>query len=99
MLDRAGKNVLRHDPMVYAEMWEMIAGLDLEARIADIACPTLVVAGAEDGNAPISAGQKIADLIPGASLHTLLNVGHFPPFEAPAAFNTLLLTHINRQQQ
>ncbi|WP_177202304.1 alpha/beta fold hydrolase [Methylobacterium sp. ap11] len=94
VLDRAAKIVLRHDPAVYAEMWEMIADLDLEARIPTIACPTLVVAGAQDVNAPVAAGQKIADRIPGASLHVLPGVGHFPPLEAPHAFNERLRVHL-----
>lgn len=95
VLDRAAKSVLRHDPAVYAEMWEMIAGLDLAARLPAIACPTLVVAGAEDGNAPVAAGQRIADLIPAASLHALPGVGHFPPLEAPLAFNEVLRAHLD----
>lgn len=94
VLDRAAKSVLRHDPTVYAEMWEMIAGLDLEAAIPAVACPTLVVAGTQDGNAPVAAGRKIAGLIPGASLHALPDVGHFPPFEAPRAFDGLLRAHL-----
>lgn len=67
----------------------MIAGLDLAARLAATTCPTFVVAGAEDGNAPVSARQRIADLIPTAGLHALPGVGYFPPLEAPAAFNDL----------
>ena len=94
VLDRAAKSVLRHDPIVYAETWEMIAGLALEAGISGIACPTLVVVGGEDVNAPVAAGRQIADLIRGASLQELSGVGHFPPFEAPAAFNDLLRTHL-----
>jgi 3-oxoadipate enol-lactonase len=97
VLDRAAKSLLRHDSTVYAEMWEMIASLDLEARIPAIACPTLVVAGAEDSNAPVAAGRKIADLIPGAMLHVLPEVGHFPPFEAPKPFNELLRTHLDNR--
>ena len=94
VVDRAVKSLLRHDPAVHAAMWEMISALDLEARIPAITCPTLVVAGAQDGNAPVAAGQKIADLIRGASLRGLPGVGHFPPFEAPAAFNDLLRAHL-----
>lgn len=94
ILDRAAQSVLRHDPIVFAEMWEMIAGLDLEASICAISCPTLVVAGEEDVNAPVAAGQTIAELIPGASLRTLPGVGHFPPFEVPDAFNDLLRAHL-----
>lgn len=90
MLDRATKSLLLQDPDFHASMWEMIAGLDLEAQLPAITCPTLVAAGAEDINAPIAAAEKIASLIAGASLHELAGLGHFPPFEAPAPFNALL---------
>jgi 3-oxoadipate enol-lactonase len=95
ILDRAAKSLLSNDPGVHAAMWEMIATLDLEARLPAIACSTLVVAGTEDVNAPVAAGQRIADLIPGGSLHALPRVGHFPPIEAPALFNELLRAHLN----
>ena len=95
VLDRAAKSLLRHDPAVHAAMWDMIAALDLEARIPAITCATQVIAGAEDGNAPVAAGQKISGLIRGSSLHVLPGVGHFPPIEAPIAFNDLLRAHLN----
>jgi 3-oxoadipate enol-lactonase len=90
ILDRATKSLLLQNPDFHASMWEMIAGLDLEAQLPAIACPTLVVAGAEDINAPIAAAEKITSLIQGASLHAMAGLGHFPPFEAPAPFNALL---------
>ena len=90
MLDRATVSLMQQDPGFHASMWEMIAGLDLEARLASISCPTLVVVGGEDVNAPLAAGAKIAGLIRGAALDEMAGLGHFPPFEAPAAFNSLL---------
>ena len=90
VLDRATTSLLAQDAEFHASMWDMISGLDFEAEISAITCPTLVVAGTEDGNAPVAAGRKIADLIPGASLQPMAGVGHFPPVESPAAFNTLL---------
>ena len=95
VLDRVAKSLLGHDPTVHAAMWDMIAELDLEARLPVIACPTLVVAGEEDGNAPLAAGRRLSDLIRGASLQALPGVGHFPPLEAPAIFNDLLRSHLN----
>ena len=90
VLDRATKSLLLQDPSFHASMWEMIADLDLEARIPAIKCPTLVVAGGEDVNAPVAAAEKITSLIQGALLHKMAGMGHFPPFEAPAPFNALL---------
>ena len=90
MLDRATKSLLLQEPAFHASMWDMIAGLDLQAELSRITCPTLVVVGAEDGNAPLSAGKTIAGLIEGAVLHEIAEVGHFPPYEAPELFNALL---------
>ena len=90
MLDRATKSLLRQDPGFHASMWDMIALLDLERQLPSISCPTLVVVGREDVNAPVSAGEKIAGMIQGASLTVMPGLGHFPPFEAPGLFNALL---------
>lgn len=90
VLDRATQSLLRQDPDFHASMWEMIAGLDLEAQLPAITCPTLVVVGGADVNAPISAGENIAGRIRGSSLHEMAGLGHFPPFEAPEPFNDLL---------
>lgn len=90
VLDRATQSLVRQDSDFHASMWEMIAALDLEARLPSITCPTLVVIGGADVNAPIAAGEQIAGLIAGASLRVMAGVGHFPAFEAPGPFNDLL---------
>jgi 3-oxoadipate enol-lactonase len=96
MLDRATRSLTLQDPGFHASMWEMIAGLDLEAQLPTIACPTQVIVGAEDVNAPMSAGRRIAELITGSELHPMDRLGHFPPFEAPVPFNALLRDFLNR---
>ena len=90
ILDRAAKTMLLQDPQFHAAMWDVIATLDLEARLPTLSCPTLVVAGSEDINAPVAAARQIAGLIPGAEMHQVPGVGHFPPFEQPEVFNALL---------
>ena len=90
VLDRAAKCLLLQDPAFHAAMWEMIATLDLEARLPTLSVPAMVVAGTEDPNAPVAAAQQIADLIPGAAMHQVPGAGHFPPLEAPDTFNALL---------
>lgn len=90
MLDRTTAALLRQRPDFHAAMWEMISGLDLAESIPAITCPTLIVVGAEDANAPVSMGEKMAGLIPHSTLEVLPGVGHFPPFETPALFNALL---------
>jgi 3-oxoadipate enol-lactonase len=98
VLDRAAKSLLRHDQRVHAAMWDMIAGLELEARLPAIGCRTLVVAGEEDVNAPVAAGRRIAAAIPGAAFHALAGAGHFPPVERPAEFNALLGGFLERRE-
>lgn len=90
VLDRTAKCMVQQDPAFHGAMWDMIAALDLEARLPGLSCPTLVVAGAEDPNAPPAAARLIAGLIPGAELHEVPGCGHFPPMEAPHAFNAIL---------
>jgi len=97
MMDRTAKSLLQQDRDFHASMWEMISTLDLEANLPTITCPTLVVAGSEDINAPAAAAELIARLIPAASLITMEKVGHFPPFENPRLFNDHLRRFLEAQ--
>ena len=97
ILDRAAKILLQQDPQLHAAMWDMIASLDLQAALPALRCPTMVVAGGEDPNAPPAAGRLIAQLVPGAVLHEVPGAGHFPPVEAPDVFNNLLRAFLDGQ--
>jgi 3-oxoadipate enol-lactonase len=97
VMDRATKSLLLHDAKFHASMWDMIASLDLEAQLPLLSCPTMVLAGAEDPNAPPAAARQIAGLIPGAELHELAGAGHFPPIQRPELFNELLIDFLQRQ--
>ena len=98
VLDRATTSLLSRDAEFHASMWDMVSDLDLEGAIGAIACPTLVIAGTDDGNAPVSAGLKIANAITGASMKEMTGLGHFPPFESPEAFNALLREFLVKQR-
>lgn len=90
MMERTRRSLLQQPGEFHAAMWAMIAGLDLAAQIRAISCPTLVLTGEADVNAPPAAAETIAGAIPGASLRLMPDLGHFPPFEAPDAFNDIL---------
>lgn len=90
MMERTRRSLLQQSGEFHASMWEMIAGLDLAAQVPAISCPTLVITGTADGNAPPAAAEAIAKAIPGATLQLMPEIGHFPPFEASDAFNTVL---------
>ncbi len=95
MIARATIGLLRQSGDYHARMWEMIAQLDLENRLHAIGCPTLVMTGTDDINAPPAAAEQIARAIPGAVAKLLPGLGHFPPFEDPAGFNSLLRAFIS----
>ena len=59
-----------------------------------IACPTLVITGADDQvNPPDSVGRIVAEAIPGARFIAPEAVGHLPELEAPARTTALLRAH------
>lgn len=90
VITRAEIGLLRQSGEYHARMWEMIAELDFENRLSTLRCPTLVITGTEDINAPPAAAEQIGRAIPGAVVRLLPALGHFPPFEDPEGFNTIL---------
>ena len=54
-------------------------------RLADIRCPTLVVAAADDQLRSPAEARELADGIRGARLLTVPNAGHLIPLEQPQA--------------
>jgi 3-oxoadipate enol-lactonase/4-carboxymuconolactone decarboxylase len=83
------------DPAAYAACCDAIAAVDLTASLADIVCPTLVIAGREDVATPPAHSRELTDGIRGSSLIELAGVGHLAPFEAPDAVANALLTHFS----
>ena len=84
--------IMGNDPRLYPRIYRVLAEGD--AEIADglerIACPTLVMTGADDpGNTPAMA-RAMAGLIPGARLAILPGLRHMALAEAPEAVNAPL---------
>jgi len=71
-------------------------GFDARTRLGEIACPTLVIAGADDQMVPPKHAAALAAGIRGAELVELPHVGHFPMHEAEGAFSAALLGHLAR---
>jgi len=67
---------------------------DVESRLDEIRCPTLVVAGALDVTVPLAAKEALARSIPGARLCVVGDSRHVTHYDQPAAFNRLLLEHL-----
>jgi proline iminopeptidase len=67
----------------------------LAARLPDLRVPTLVIHGAVDPR-PARHAARLAELITGAELLIMPEVGHYPRFEAPAPFNAALRAFLGR---
>jgi pimeloyl-ACP methyl ester carboxylesterase len=63
---------------------------DASAGLQDVACPTLVVVGAEDGLTPVEAHVRMQTLIAGSRLEVIDGAGHLSNLERPDAFNAIL---------
>lgn len=69
-----------------------IVGEDLTEYLPRIASPVLLIWGSEDHDAPLSSGETMARLIPGAELVVLEGGGHFAYAEQFSKFRL----HMNR---
>lgn len=62
-----------------------------EEELRGIKAPTLVVWTDHDPTAPVSVGEKFANLIPGARIVVMTGCGHWPQYEDAPTFNRLHL--------
>ena len=78
--------VLRTDAKGYVACCHAVANVDWLDRLADVRCPTLIIAGEQDAGAPVAMAQAVADRIAGAELVVLAEASHLSVAEQPAAF-------------
>ena len=87
--------LLRNDPAGYVASCHAVANVDWLDRLADVRCPTLVIAGAEDIGAPVEMSQAISERIPGARLEVIEAASHLSVVERPEAFSRLFADFIS----
>lgn len=63
---------------------------DQTSHLAELHCPTLVIAGSGDAILKIEDCEKMAAAIPGAQLQVIPETGHLSNLEDPPAFNDVL---------
>jgi len=64
---------------------------ELPKSYRDLRLPLRVIWGDRDSITPLAQGERIAKLVPGATLTVLKGIGHIPQIEDPRAFNETLL--------
>ena len=74
----------------YRAALNCIVTFDRRESLAAIDCPTLLIAGSEDKNAPPEVMEKMAAKISGARYVLLEGPGHLMNMEEPEAFNETL---------
>ena len=97
--DRLTKTLLGDDPGTHAAIWDMISELDLDDRLHEISCPTLVLVGQQDASTPPAVARRLAGAIKGSSLIIIPEASHIVTVEAPAAVNTALLNFLGSSAQ
>lgn len=61
-----------------------------DEELAAVACPTLVVWTSDDPSGPAAAGMEMAERIPNGRFELVEEAGHWPQWEQPERFNTLV---------
>ena len=75
----------------YIGCGQAIPLMDTTARLAQLRCPALVIAGADDAGMPPAMGRRIADHLPGARLKVIESAAHLCNIEQKDSFNSSLL--------
>jgi pimeloyl-ACP methyl ester carboxylesterase len=74
----------------------VIARIDSRPHLAQIRCPTLVVAAREDGIMPVPWLEELANGIPGARFEIVEESGHMASLEQPDRVSELLVEWLGR---
>lgn len=83
-------SLARTSRRAYAAAAAAVAGFDARASLTDVRCPTMVVAGIDDGTVAIEAKDALARGIAGARLVLVPDSGHVTNVDQPVVFNAVL---------
>jgi 3-oxoadipate enol-lactonase len=73
-----------------------IPKLNVTARLKEIACPVLIIVGADDPSTPFAMAQEIHENIPGSELVVIPSAAHLVNIEQPEEFNRALVRFYDR---
>src|ERR1700761_1456627 len=73
---------LGNDPASYATVWRMLASTEMEAELARLKCPVMVIGGSFDRVRAPALAQATAKSIPGAR-YSELRTGHYMSVQTP----------------
>lgn len=79
-----------NDKKVYQKLFLALLSYDVAARLSEIRCPVLLIAGEHDLLLPARHAEKMAQLLSHATLYTIKGAGHVMPIDSAEAFNKRL---------
>lgn len=78
--------IARKTPEIYeAQMLALLGRPDARPVLPEVACPTLLLTGREDGWSPPARHREMAASIPNSRVVIVPDAGHMAPMEQPAA--------------
>jgi 3-oxoadipate enol-lactonase len=86
----AAASLARTSRRSYVAAAAAVTFFDARASLADVRCPTMIVAGIDDRTVGIDAKNALADAIAGARLILVPDSGHATNIDQPLAFNAVL---------
>jgi 3-oxoadipate enol-lactonase len=76
----------------------MAARPDSIPTLKTIGVPTLIIAGEEDGLAPVADAETMKANIPNSRLAVIPKAGHYAPWEKPEEVGTLVRQFLDSQR-
>lgn len=74
----------------YAGCCAALPKINTTHRLKDIAAPTAIIVGEQDGGTPVAMSQEMFQAKPGAELYIIKDASHISNVEKPEAFNKVL---------
>jgi pimeloyl-ACP methyl ester carboxylesterase len=95
------RHYLANDPESYIAIMDDLGRFDTTARLGDIRCPTLIVAGDQDatsvaGRAALDSARTLHAGIPGSELAVIAGANHYPQIDHVDDFNDRVLEFLKR---
>jgi pimeloyl-ACP methyl ester carboxylesterase len=81
-------------PGTYKRALEALVTFDRRQDLARISMPTLLVAGANDPNAPPEVMRKMGERIPRSQYKVMQGIGHLMNLESPDDFDQMVMAFI-----
>lgn len=91
----ATRRMLEASPSLLQGDFLACDSFNVQARLPEIHCPTLVVCGEEDKMTPPISARSLAENIAGASLEIIPSAGHMAMIEQPQAVEQILVDFLS----